>query len=589
MPEVGLPQGGAFFTQQQFKTLNTKAQRTAIEDEEFAWLENLIPIGPGNLRSVWGPSAALYTAAVGRTIINFSPFNIGSTFYHFVLLDNGAADIVNAQTGVVNHLWAAGTFTGSLGVATAQWGSQYLIVIDPAKGYFIWDGTASYFGTAGGSPNTASLAPIVKVTNAGTGYTSAPTVAASGGHGTGATFTAVVNNGSVTSVTITNAGTGYQVGDTVTLGFSGGGGTGAAATVTLMPTGLSGTDIEVFQSRVWIINGATIQLSAPASVSDFASTDGASAFTATDSVLRVAFTAFRQASGFLYPIADSSISVINNVVTNVSAVTTFNNNNVDPQVGTIWRDSTLVFGRAIMLASQSGVYGLYGGAAEKVSPQLDGVFQKLVANFTPSAALALIFNIKVYIILLKITDPFGITRPVMFAWDGQKWFALSQGNDNIKQIATLNINATQQCWATDGTTLFQCFTTPSSTLVKRYQSKLWQGKSFVFTKEANRFAIEAQDNQGSGLTFTASIDTDRGSLSKTFNSFGGLIFLNSSNGVLQFQNNLLGNLNFVTAGNTITWNDISWSGKYMGLTFSSTSMDFTIVNVSLLYLATTAY
>jgi len=154
-----------------------------------------------------------------------------------------------------------------------------------------------------------------------------------------------------------------------------------------------------------------------------------------------------------------------------------------------------------MLTSQSGVYGLYGGAAEKVGSALDGVFQNLVSNFTPSAALALIFNIKCYILLLKITDPFGVVRPVMFAWDGQRWFALSQGNNNIKQIATLNINATQQCWATDGTTLFQCFTTPSATLVKQYQSKLWQGKGFVFTKEAQRLAVEAQDNKGSGLSF----------------------------------------------------------------------------------------
>lgn len=61
----------------------------------------------------------------------------------------------------------------------------------------------------------------------GTGYTSAPTVAITGG-GTGATATAIVAGGVVTGVTITNHGTGYTTAPTVAL--TGGGGTGATAT-----------------------------------------------------------------------------------------------------------------------------------------------------------------------------------------------------------------------------------------------------------------------------------------------------------------------------------------------------------------------
>jgi len=34
----------------QFKGLDTKANRTAIEDTEFSWLENAMPIGYGNLK-----------------------------------------------------------------------------------------------------------------------------------------------------------------------------------------------------------------------------------------------------------------------------------------------------------------------------------------------------------------------------------------------------------------------------------------------------------------------------------------------------------------------------------------------------------
>ena len=34
----------------QFKGLNTKANRTAIGEDEFSWLENAQPIGFGNLK-----------------------------------------------------------------------------------------------------------------------------------------------------------------------------------------------------------------------------------------------------------------------------------------------------------------------------------------------------------------------------------------------------------------------------------------------------------------------------------------------------------------------------------------------------------
>lgn len=68
----------------------------------------------------------------------------------------------------------------------------------------------------------------VTVNTQGTGYTSAPTVAFTGGGGTGATAQAVVLDGKVTAVQITSPGTGYTTAPTVA--FTGGGGTLAAAT-----------------------------------------------------------------------------------------------------------------------------------------------------------------------------------------------------------------------------------------------------------------------------------------------------------------------------------------------------------------------
>lgn len=76
------------------------------------------------------------------------------------------------------------------------------------------------------------------VTNAGSGYATAPTVGFSGGGGSGATATATVSAGQITSVTVTNAGSGYT--SAPTINFSGGGGSGGAATAQVLGTTLDG-------------------------------------------------------------------------------------------------------------------------------------------------------------------------------------------------------------------------------------------------------------------------------------------------------------------------------------------------------------
>jgi hypothetical protein len=80
--------------------------------------------------------------------------------------------------------------------------------------------------------NTSEVVGNVTITAGGSGYTTMPpTVAFSGGGGTGAAGTATIANGAVTGVTITNPGSGYTSAPTVA--FSGGSGTGATATASL--------------------------------------------------------------------------------------------------------------------------------------------------------------------------------------------------------------------------------------------------------------------------------------------------------------------------------------------------------------------
>ena len=97
--------------------------------------------------------------------------------------------------------------------------------------------------TSCGLVNTTSGAVTsVEVTAPGTGYTSLPTVGFSGGGGSGAAGTAVLVPTSVASVTVGAGGTGYTSPPTVTA--SGGGGSGATFTAVLTATAVTSVTVD---------------------------------------------------------------------------------------------------------------------------------------------------------------------------------------------------------------------------------------------------------------------------------------------------------------------------------------------------------
>jgi hypothetical protein len=82
-------------------------------------------------------------------------------------------------------------------------------------------------GAAKGAPVAAATVISLALGAGGTGYTSAPTVGFTGGGGTGASATAVLTGGSVTGFAGLVGGEGFTSAPTIS--FTGGGGTGAAA------------------------------------------------------------------------------------------------------------------------------------------------------------------------------------------------------------------------------------------------------------------------------------------------------------------------------------------------------------------------
>jgi len=114
-------------------------------------------------------------------------------------------------------------------------------------GKLAWDRTAWPFASRIKQVISDVRVRSVQVGSGGASYTSAPTVAFSGGGGSSAAATATINSdGEVNGVAVTNNGTGFTGKPTVS--FSGGSGSGATATASMLAYIDFGTDIsEIFR------------------------------------------------------------------------------------------------------------------------------------------------------------------------------------------------------------------------------------------------------------------------------------------------------------------------------------------------------
>jgi hypothetical protein len=739
--DLGIPAGLQLYTPFPFAGLNLSSSRPAIRDSEFYAIENFVRVGDGFLRTLWDVGPPIYTAATNLTIISAFFYNIAVTQYVVVFLSDGTAYQVNTSTNAITTISSVvGTFYNGGNIpGCIQWGSQYLLIgnNNNQNAYWVWDGSILY--AAGG------VSPEIVITNGGSGYSSAPTVTAYGGEGTGATFQAVIQDGSVVAVNVVTPGTGYQPIDYVQLAFSGGGssnsaiiettlgprgieaiivtaggtgytspptvyiidgggtgatatavltgtsvtsvtvntpgsgytstptivfsggggsgasayasvpesgvatifivtggsgygetptltivgggGTGATATATvtngvitavtltnggnnnytsppsvivetainqsasatvaLMPYGVSGTTLEAFQSRVWIAdpftpptnapsqnNSNRFQVSAPGSISDFATSDGGLIFTSTDRFLRQQYVAMRQSNGYLYPIGDSSCSIISGVSTSGNPpTTTFSYQNTDPQIGTPWRDSCQDFGRTILFANQLGVYGLYGGSVTKVSQTLDALFS--LAKFpptpgalTPTSAVANIYGGKYYLLLLTVLDQETLVATnKMLVWDESEWFMATQSK-NLMFICTQEINSNITAWGSDGATLFPLFRAESSSLIKTLSTKLYGGNQPFLAKQVFSVLVQARNFQNFGYPVTVSLNLDTDA-----NEFPV--------GPKSFTFSVLGNYN-------LSWpmamtGDTNAAGIYLGVTLTTTQADMVLSYLAITY------
>ena len=441
-----------------------------------------------------------------------------------ITVTSGGSGYTGVPTVVIG-----GSGSGALATAAVFSGQVTTVTIVAGGSGYTGSPSVTFSNTGSGATALAVLTPStvtgVTIVSGGTGFTSTPTITFVGGGGAGATGSVTVSGGAITSVSITSGGAGYTSPPEILV--SAGLNNSAYAQAELMPFVVSGAAIETFVSRVWLCNpyspalqqtGGNILVSAPGSMSDFATSDGGLVYVANEPFLRQQYYNLKQSQGYLYTFADSSVDVISNVQTSGSpSTTTFTYQNVDPQEGTVWRDTTQYLGLSVIYGNPTGVFGLYGGSIKNVSRKLtrlfdDAIFPPTSGAVTPCSAIANIHTIKCYLMLMTVNDPVtGANRTIMIGWDEIDWFLVSQ-TVTLSYINTQIIDSLYTAWGTDGTNLFPLLSSPSAYLTKRFSTKLYGANSFPVVKNSDGMWFMTQDVSAaqSGVVFNVTIDSEYG-------------------------------------------------------------------------------
>src|ERR1700719_893409 len=413
--------------------MHTNGARQTLPAKQVSWIENLQPIAANDLQAVPGPAASLTTLA-GKTVSRSFPANIGNTDYIFEFNTDGSAILVNANTGTQALIFGPGTF--SLTPDMTVFSSQRILIMDTISGYATFDGTISV--------GRGAISPNINVTAGGSGYTSAPAVSFTGGAGGnagGAAATAVISGGSVVAINLTNPGTGNAAGAAITVVLTGGGfSVAATATARVFPQ-VTGTTIDVFAGRVWWGNGRILNFTGTAGFDDINPANAAGSTTITDRDLSHSITAVRNLNNFLYIFGDQSIKQIGSITVQ-SSITLFTILTLASDIGTSFLMTIQSYNRLVLFANKQGVYGIFGATVQKISDDLDGIFQLVDFSVQPSAALNDISNIHCYVLFLKYLDPVAGSRSILVLFQQNQWFVVSQGS--LLAICSVPLGSTTQ-------------------------------------------------------------------------------------------------------------------------------------------------
>ena len=567
---AAVEQKKSYFVSKDFKGVNVKNIRTAIGEGEFAWLENTQPIGYGNIKIVNSPET-VSTVSFANTVTYMASANINNTEYMFAFQENGSAQYVNIETNTQGNLAAANTFSNS-NVQIVQWKNERILIIDPVKGYKTWDGT-----------NLVSIGSIgtVTVNNGGANYV-APTVTFGTPGQTGgvtATGEVVLVGNTVSQIIVTEAGSGYTSAPTVTITDTGGNGAGANVTCTLFNQ--NGNSIATFSGRTWIADGRTVYYSAADTYNDFLSVSSGF-ITLTDSTLRTDIAVIISANNFLYIYGEDSINVFSDVrVNSTTGETIFTNTNVSASIGSNFKYAIFPYFRSMLFMNRYGIYALVGATTSKISDDIDGIFPNIDFTKPITAGQVLLNNILCACWTFTYNDPSSGTvtpREIQAIFFDRKWFFTSQG-DSVTRAASAVISGNIIMYGTTGQNLIKFYQDSTSGVDWEVISALWPMGDPIRDKQALKVGIEATLGD-SAVILQAFIDSEN-QTSTAIDFSNNIFWTNNLGNPIPWENSSAIQIGWLggissTNGYYLYRSDAKMYGKYLGITLTATSAPFTI-------------
>lgn len=568
-PPAPPAQTGKVIAFDKFAKMNTQSARQNLQEQEAGWIENLQPIAPNNLKVVPGAAPALTTIS-GKTVSREFPANYGGTDYVIFFAIDGSATQVNALTGAQVTIAGPGTFSTVPDMTV--YSSARLLIMDATSGYATWDGTL-FVGSGGISPN-------IQVTAGGT-YAATPAVSFSGGAGSGATAHAVMGGAGasqfVAAVVLDTEGTGYKATDVITVNFTLGG--GATATARVWPQ-VTGTTIAVFAGRVWWGNGRILNFTGTAGYDDVNPANAAGSTTITDNDLAHVITALRSLNNYLYIFGDQSVRQIGSVTVS-SSITLFTPLTLASDIGTSFMMTIQSYNRLVLFANKNGVYGIFGASIQKISNDLDGIFQLTDFSLQPSAAINDLTNIHCYLLLLKYLDPVLGSRSIIVIFQQDKWFVVSQGA--LLAICSIPLGSTTQVetFGSSGADVTQLLQNTSAAVPITLKTALTSHGNLILAKQAIRAGVAATST--SAQSFQMLVETENSNQSYTLDAASVVNWVNNSGGIVQWQNNTPANVTFIGGGYRFPYSDVDGYGKVLGATITGTVMNFALNAIAIEY------
>lgn len=411
---------------------------------------------------------------------------------------------------------------------------------------------------------TYSVATIVLDTQ-GSSYSAPPAVEIVGGGGSGATAISTESAGNVTSLTLTSGGSGYTSTPIVIIGA----GTGATAIAHVWPFVPAGTTLAVFQGRVWLAGGTLLQWTGTGATygdvgyDDFLATDASGSTQITDADLVHAITALRSLNNYLFIMGDQSVKQIGNISLDSSGlITLFTILTLSSDQGTIFPKSCISYNRIFLFANQNGIYGVFGSSVQKLSSDMDGIFELVNFAQPPQGAVMDLNAIHNAVFLVSYNDPLSVTRSIILVFDGKRWYPINQGAELLAIASAPNATTGDiLLYGSSGNDITQLVESPTTPVMFKIQSALTHHGNAVQGKKFIRMGFAVNSLAGGQINMSA--DADNTSNEYTVNIPAGFSLIGLTN-----------DANNLPIGN---------SGVYIGETLTGTQAGLTITALAIEY------